>query len=80
LVEARVTRLQEFCAALLDLRVDARDELDDTAFRWFIRIATEVFGLETARLMTGDLIRAERDDVARNRDRGDDRDDRSAVA
>ena len=59
-----MTPLQQLTRALLDLRADARDELDDREFEAFVHVACDVFGAEAGRLFTGRLLRAEREERA----------------
>jgi hypothetical protein len=55
-----MTRLQQFCRALLDLRADALDELDDREFAVLVDVACNVWGRDAGRLFVGALLRAER--------------------
>jgi hypothetical protein len=59
------TPLQQVTIALRDLVLDARDELSEEAYGWFVAVGTEVFGLEAARLFVGETLRATRDDEGR---------------
>jgi hypothetical protein len=56
----RGTPLQEWIGALFDMLADARDQLDDVAYSWFIAIGTERIGLEAARLAVGEALCATR--------------------
>jgi hypothetical protein len=54
-----MTPLQVYIAALGDLV-----ELAPEAYSWFIAIATELVGLEAARLFIGEALSAVREDAA----------------
>lgn len=56
-----MTPLQVWTRALFTLLADARDELDEDAFSSFVAIATERIGIEAARLIVGEALRATRD-------------------
>ena len=59
-----MTGLQARLNALRDLVLDARDELDDAAYSWFIAVAAELVGTEAARLFTGEVLRVRREEDA----------------
>ena len=56
-----LTPLQAYAIALRDLVLDARRELDATAYTWFVAVATEVLGLESSRLILGEVRLGRRD-------------------
>lgn len=58
---APATDLQVWLDSLFVLLLDARDELDDVAYTAFLFIATERLGIESARLLVGEAIRARAD-------------------
>ncbi len=55
-----MTPLQAFLRALGDLVGDAREELTETEYGWFVAIACELVGVEAARLFLGEALRATR--------------------
>ena len=59
-----MTPLQAFLRALGDLVGDAREELSEAEYCWFIAIATELVGIEAARLFLGEVLRAIREEEA----------------
>jgi len=57
-----VTRLQFWTRALAGLVEDAKDELDERSYSWFIAIACEAVGVEAARFVVVEAIHATRDE------------------
>lgn len=57
------TPLQEAVASFRDLVLDARDELGDEGYSWFIAIATQFIGLEAARIFIAEALRATREET-----------------
>jgi hypothetical protein len=57
-----VTPLQFFVRALADALFGAREELTDEQYECFVWIATEMIGLEAARLAVGEALRALREE------------------
>jgi len=55
------TPLQVWTASLFDLLDDARGQLDERAWPVFVSIACERIGLEAARQVVGEALRATRD-------------------
>jgi hypothetical protein len=55
------TPLQTWLAAAFGLLEDARTELDDSSWSSFVAILTERIGIEAARLIVGEALRATRD-------------------
>jgi len=58
------TPLQVWTAALFNLLADARDELSDDEYRALVEILCDRLGLEAARFVLGEALRATRDEVA----------------
>jgi hypothetical protein len=40
--------------------LEARDDLTDIEYRWLVQAETQQWGAEAARLLRGDMLRAER--------------------
>jgi hypothetical protein len=55
-----VTPLQTALKALVDVLVEAREDLDDESYSWLIAVACELVGVEAARLAVGEALRAQR--------------------
>jgi len=55
------TPLQVWTRALFDLLADARDVLDEEQWASFVAISCERIGIEAARLVVAEAIRATRD-------------------
>jgi hypothetical protein len=60
----RSTRLQAYLRVTFDVLADARDELDDDSYRAYLWTLEERIGLEAARLVAGEAIRAKRESAA----------------
>ena len=58
------TPLQLWTRVLFDLLADARDELSDDEYRALVEILCDRLGLEAARFVLGEALRATRDEVA----------------
>ncbi|MDQ3085568.1 MAG: hypothetical protein M3Q67_02050 [Actinomycetota bacterium] len=56
--------MQVWTAALFNLLADAREELSDDQYRALVEIIFNRLGLEAARFVLGEALRATRDEVA----------------
>ena len=55
-----MTPLQAALRALVDVMEDARENLGDEAYSWFVAITTEMVGIEASRLAVGEALREQR--------------------
>jgi hypothetical protein len=58
------TGLQVWVSTLFAALADARDELNDDQYRALVEILSDRLGLEFARLVLGEALRARKEDVA----------------